>query len=103
MAPSFSRGSLDEVYVAPVALTSPEVYDLAFVHEPATRAPLSGVVSEVPLLDDAVMALHLEEASGERFADSSEWANDAACSGATCPARVTTGTFGQALKFDGGG
>ncbi|MFN2184456.1 MAG: LamG-like jellyroll fold domain-containing protein [Anaerolineae bacterium] len=100
-AESFT-GRLDEVYVIPLALSSAEVHDLAFVHQPPALATLSGVVSEVPLSDGSVMALHLEETSGEVYADGSAWANHATCSGTTCPVQETSGTFfGQALHFDG--
>ena len=52
--------------------------------------------------DERLLWLHLDENPGAtQFVDSSRWANDAACSGGSCPVGGVDGYVGRAVQFDG--
>ena len=96
-------GTLDDVSVHYVPLTTAEVRSLAFTDPagyPASARP-SGTLSELPLGADALLDLRLDDTpAATTLLDSSAYGNDVSCAGATCPT-ATGGQVGPARHFDG--
>ncbi len=95
-------GNLDEIAIHGVHLTPSEVRSLAFV-DPSTKLSqytLQGTISELKAVSDAMMALHMEETANP-FVDSSDYDNDATCTGTSCPVVDSSGPYGSSRRFDG--